>query len=629
VTRRGRGTTRAGRPAALPDGDYEPPLAATAGASSLVVAFHGEDGRRKDYLVSRLPLPGWHPALAQALAERIGPGGSRRTHQSALTLWGTLVRFMRFLAALRDPPTTPAALTIEHLDSFRAHRSATIGGVAWAEFRQICLICRRPAIAEFLDADVRDYMLRRIDRWKQGPPKPGYSDRELNALIRAARADVAAIRNRIRAGWELVARHRENPRAVPDDDRVLAEQLANIAETGCVPPVRGFHRAAPRRDLAAHLFLTAPDLCPLMVLLVALTGRNIETIKELPVEHRILEGRAIELRVVKRRRGPRWWHTTVSWEIGDHGRELHSPGGLYLLVHQLTAPGRAWLQAPQRVWAIWRNAVGNAVADATVGEISEHSDPFAKSLNNVVLYNYRWVAKHGLTVDAVDDHTPPAPLPLDFNRLKTSIEVRHTRQMGGHLPSAVRTNTAPVLFTNYLRGDPTVVEWAHDIVSDALVDAEQSALAAHRRALEQAGGSLRIITATAKPPGTEKPTVDGSTAGLAAEDGDETAWTACVDHEHHPVSGTPCRASFLDCFHCGNCLVSTKHLPRLLALLDALSVRRQQLSEHEWWQRYGPAWAAIRHDILAKFTPAEIDLAATAKPDDALLDLVEHPWQQP
>jgi hypothetical protein len=220
--------------------------------------------------------------------------------------------------------------------------------------------------------------------------------------------------------------------------------------------------------LAAHLFLTAPDLCPLMVLLVVLTGRNIETIKELPAEHRILMGRAVELRVVKRRRGPRWWHTTVSWEIEDCGRELHSSGGLYLLVHQLTAPRRAWLQAPQRVWAIWRNAVGNAVADATVGEISEHSDPFAKSLNNVALFNYRWVAKHGLTADAVDDHTPSAPLPLDFNRLKTSIEVRHTRQMGGHLPSAVRTNTVPVLFTNYLRGDPTVIEWAHDIVSDAL-----------------------------------------------------------------------------------------------------------------------------------------------------------------
>jgi hypothetical protein len=368
-----RGTTGAGRPAALPDGDYRQPSPETTEPHGLLVAFHGEDGRRKDYDVSRLPLPGWHPALAEALAKRIGPAGPRRTHRSAEHSWGTLVRFTRFLAAIPDPPATPAALTIEHLDSFRAHRSATIGDVAWMEFREICLLAKRPAIAEHLDADVRDYLFRRIDRWQQRPPKPGYSDGELNRLVRAARADVAEIRDRIRAGWDLVARYRHNPNTVAPDDRLLAEQLADIAATGRIPPVRGFYRVIPRRNLAAHLFLTAPDLCPLMVLFVALTGRNIETIKELPAEHRILEGRAVELRVIKRRRGPRWWHPTVSWEIGEPRRELHTPGGLYLLVHQLTAPGRALLPSPERIWAIWRNATGNAV-----GDISEHTDPFAK-----------------------------------------------------------------------------------------------------------------------------------------------------------------------------------------------------------------------------------------------------------
>jgi len=156
----------------LPDGDYEPPASETAGPPELVVAFHGEDGRRKDYRMSRLPLPGWHPALAAAFAERIGPGGTRRTLRSAEHSWGTLLRFMRFLAELPDPPAMPAALTIEHLDSFRAHRSATIGDVAWMEFREICLVAKRPAIAEFLDADVRNYLLRRIDRWQQRPPNP-------------------------------------------------------------------------------------------------------------------------------------------------------------------------------------------------------------------------------------------------------------------------------------------------------------------------------------------------------------------------------------------------------------------------------------------------------------------------
>jgi hypothetical protein len=108
------------------------------------------------------------------------------------------------------------------------------------------------------------------------------------------------------------ARYRCNPSAVAADERELAEQLANIAAMGCIPPVRGFYRAAHRRNLAANLFLTAPDLCPLMVLLVALTGRNVETIKELPAQYQVLERRAVELRVVKRRRGPHWWHTTVS-----------------------------------------------------------------------------------------------------------------------------------------------------------------------------------------------------------------------------------------------------------------------------------------------------------------------------
>jgi hypothetical protein len=547
---------------------------------------------------------------------------------SAESSWAILTRFVRFLAALPDPPATPASLTIEHIDSFRRHRSTTIGDVAWMEFRDIRLLVKSPAISELLDADVRDYMFRRADRCPQVPPKPGYSDRELNAVVRAARADVAAIRNRIQAGWDLVARYRQDPQSVPSQGRTLAAQLATIAETGCVPPLRAFDRAIPRRNLAAHLFLTQPDLCPLMVLLVTVTGRNLETIKELPCEHQVLEGRAVELRVVKRRRGPRGWHTTVNWEIGPAGRELHTPGGLYLLVHQLAAPGRALLDSPARLWAIWRNATGNARADATVGDISEHTEPFAKGLNVIALHGHRWVAQHGLTADPVDDHTAPAPLRLDFNRLKTSIDVRHTRQMGGHLPSAARTNSAPVLFTNYLRGDPTVIEWAHDIVSEALVEAEQSALAAHRRALELAGGSLRVITDTTRDRNTAQVSMDADAKGSGqAQLG--AAWSECADHQHHPGTGKPCRASFLDCFHCGNCLVSAKHLPRLLALLDALSARRQQLSEHDWWQRYGPAWAAIRHDILAKFTPAEIDLAAAAKPADALLDLVEHPWQQP
>ena len=96
----------------------------------------------------------------------------------------------------------------------------------------------------------------------------------------------------------------------------------------------------------------------------------------------------------------------------------------------------------------------------------------------------------------------------------------------------------------------------------------------------------------------------------------------------HGTPGT-CRASFLDCFHCGNCLITTTHLPRLLALARDLEQRREQVNAAEWWRRYGPAWAAIRHHVLPEFTPAEVQAAEAVMPADSLLDLAEGIRERP
>lgn len=93
----------------------------------------------------------------------------------------------------------------------------------------------------------------------------------------------------------------------------------------------------------------------MLVLLVAVTGRNIETVKELPAHHRLLDGRAVEVQLTKRRRGAGRWVQTVTWEIGPPGRELHHPGGLYLLLHRLMASGRELSTGPSSFWAVWRN----------------------------------------------------------------------------------------------------------------------------------------------------------------------------------------------------------------------------------------------------------------------------------
>ncbi|WP_406415496.1 hypothetical protein OH809_42535 [Streptomyces sp. NBC_00873] len=213
---------------------------------------------------------------------------------------------------------------------------------------------------------------------------------------------------------------------------------------------------------------------------------------------------------------------------------------------------------------------------------------------------------------------PPGPLIVTFNRIKTSAEARRTKRMGGHLPSAAKSNTAQVLYTNYLRPDPTIREWAEEVMGEALVDAEQAARTAHERA------ALKVHE--------ERSRVRGGGPAVAPDadaTGTDTAWGACTDHDHHPETGRPCQDSFLACFHCGNCLITRDKLPRLLALLDAMHTRLQQMDEDTWWKAYGPTWTAIRRDVLPKFSPAEVAEIRKHPLPDALLDLVESPWEHP
>jgi hypothetical protein len=426
------------------------------------------------------------------------------------------------------------------------------------------------------------------------------------------RGEVAGIRDRIDAGERLLAAWSADPEAVHGQDRALAAKLAVMAESGLVPRLPGMPVTEERRartTLAQHVFVTRADREPILVLLAALTGRNSETLKELPTEHRILGGVAVELRLIKRRHGARRWFDTVSWEIGPPHRELHTPGGLYLLLHRLMTRSRSW-SGSRSLWSVWCNA------DRDLGGLHEHRDPFAATLH-AGLNLPRWAKSHDLRADPTADHPDGARLPVKITRIRTSVEVRRTRATGGHLPSAARSNTVGVLFTNYLRGDATAQAWAEEVLGDAVADAEQAALAVHRDALAATGHNDLRIEPT--PPATwpDTPTQEG-------------AWTACTDPQTHPATGRPCRrVSYLDCFHCGNCLITRTHLPAILALVNDLADRRTRLDETEWWQRYGPVWAAIRQDILPKFTPAELQAARITPPVEALLELAEDPWEHP
>ncbi|MFI5864666.1 hypothetical protein [Streptomyces sp. NPDC051546] len=640
MTRRGRGSTGPGRPSHLPPDGYEAPAPIRKGSGgSLIVDFHGDDNRRASYDVGELPMPGWHPLLAEALLMRIGPSGDIRTLAGTKTSWRALGSWARFLAKTFPRPDVPEELTRAHVDAFHKRADAS-PRTRYSDMLEMRLQFEDNHLKGRLPADAWDAFNRRL-------PKPrseavgGYSTGELDRLTAAARADTARIVRRIRAGEELVRQHAEDPGQVEPHRRELAQTLAGMAATGEVPQlVFDLDLRQRRADLASHLFLTWRDLAPLMALLALVTERNGETLKELPTKHRILEDRAVELVVVKRRRGNKKWFETVTWEIGPKERELHTPGGLYLLLLELTARSSE-ICGSSLAFCLWRNGTRG------IEGRDEHFAPFEIDLNDGGrIAMSEWAATRPKPVladpppaaktkknqakkpDEEPAPTGPTPLRVTFNQIKTSVDARRTKQLGGHLPSSAKSNTAQTLFTNYLEPDEATREWGEEVITDALADAEQAAWDAHATAVGRRGEPT-VIPDAESPEQLENAGLSAQTAQDLADGELDTAWTACEDHEHHPETGSPCGDSFLDCFHCGNCLVTRAHLPRLLALLDALGTLRERMSEDAWWRRYGPAWVAVRRDILAKFTPAYVKKVRQQPLPDALLDLVEAPWEQP
>jgi hypothetical protein len=616
---KGTALTGPGRPSALPAGWYAAPPAVREEDEGPEIAFAGDDGRSRVFHAGELALPGWRGPVAAAFAARVSAAGGLRTLASAEGAWHTTRRFLHFLSVSQPSPAAPGELTAAHLDEFHADRARTLTGPgALAELRRVLHLLSQQPLKGMLAPGVLDYLGRRWpDPRKDGVP--GYSDGELARILAAARSDAVAICDRIEAGEKLAARYRNTPGTMTAAEQLRARELAEIAESGIVPTPEGVLTEVLhwRSELARRLFLTIQDVVPLLVLAVALTGRNVETVKELPARHRLLEGKAVEVTTVKRRRGAGHWHDQATWEIGPPSRRLHTPGGIYLLLARLSASSRAF-SGSASIWSVWRN--GNR---AGVTGTAEHWDPFADTLR-IPLRLVDWAARHDLRGD------DGRPMKLDMNRLRTSAEVRRTRQMGGHLPSAARTNTMQTLWSSYLRGDPVVTDWAEEVLDEAFADAERAALEAHQRALAAHSGTLRIVAGSNTSTGdlATLAGVDEETARKAAEGELDTGWTACTDQEHSPWNKGPCAVSFLDCLHCGNCLITRDHLPRLLALLDALEQRRQQMPLPAWWRRYGPAWAAIRHQVLPEFSPAEVKAAEAAKPEDALLDLIEGPRQE-
>ncbi|MEU3616279.1 hypothetical protein ABZ725_28715 [Streptomyces sp. NPDC006872] len=593
-----------GRAAAVPGGFYEPPptVEFPEDGGAPVARFTGEDGRECVFRFEELPLPGLHRDFAHALGVRIGPGGGRRTQRAASSQWQTIKRFLLLLDQLTEPPRRVEELRVRHLERYLMSRRQTCGEKsARRNLQDLLRIVRVLPGQERLDGAVVDYAGQPghgVDAQQAG--RPGYSDREFQAVMAAARSDVAAVRDRIMAGEKLLGRFLDNDESLSVAEREQGARLAAMAATGRVQvDYRGLtvgEYPAACYAQAKQLFVVDPDLAPLLIYAAGLSGRNPETLKELPAEYRLLEERAVAVTLTKRRRGKANSRTTVHWSV-DEDRPLRTMGSLYLLLHRLMGRSRAF-SGTGSVWSIWAgNGRGGVLNAATGGHIGPFDAELARKLKLGA-----WAERHGLVGD------DGKPLQMMVTRIKKTVEVRTAKQVGGHLPSARATNTADTSFTHYLSKDPFVAEWAADVLTEAITDAEESA----RAVVVRLGGG----SAAAVPDQVREQAAGGALDTLAC---------ACTDIEHAPGGGR-CRQSFLTCFGCPNALVMERHLPALLALAEVLREDLQRRDAAQWTARYGTTWQILTRDILPRFSPAQRAAAQQRQPH-LMLDLLEGPTQ--
>ena len=545
----------------------------------------GEDERRRTFSMTGLPLPLWHRPLADAFAECTGPHGTLRTPTSAAHVWFAMRVFLNSLDGMADTPTTPQRLKTRHLDRYLLNRRGEVHPTTVIkQIRSVHLVLRHVQPPDLFAQEVLWWFERRRSTGRPDTPS-GYSDREFNAIMAGARSEVASIRDRLHNGQRLAQLPESEVSTLDRPQQELAATLKTVATTGIVPTILRPDGLADRpamHQLAGHLFLRHQDLGPLLTLAVGLSGRNVETIKQLAPSHDVLEDKAVRVLLTKRRRGPDNTFETVHWEVGKPSHHLQAPGGFYLLLQHLTRLSRSF-SGTTSLWSIWI-APNRHVGLFDIGLDQDHA-------------TREWRRDLNLLGD------DGKPLIITMPRLKKTVDVRTTRATGGHLPSSTRSNSMPVLFSNYLRGDESVKDWAADVITSALADVEADARFSHARVLAPIGVAQEDISTVARDlslPSTK------ARALLAGEL--DTAYAACADIDHSPFSGgRRCAVSFLMCLQCQNGLVTHAHIPGLKALQEWLIEERETLDLDTWWRRHGVTWRAITEHIRPKFTPAEWD----------------------
>lgn len=348
------------------------------------------------------------------------------------------------------------------------------------------------------------------------------------------------------------------------------------------------------------VFATTVDVFSLIILFACERGFNLSVINDLQADPLFADAERAGYGVTvhsldKPRRGPAARYFSVSLS--------EKAARIFKFAHAITQPAREYLAANSEPTS--RLLIGRVLEGRSVGSL------FKSDWSQCRSTAMAWQSITGV----VDDEG--LPLVIDFRRLRLTDQVINQR---------ANQNSERVSESIYRRPDPQTHEMARQTIIRGQLDALSDANAII---------GIRKIKASDIEQATSDPTELARTLGVSKarlrqilKGRLDTATVACVDMQNSPYSpkGAPCAASFLNCFSCRNAVATPKHLPRLVALFDALDEISSAVSEEVWRSDYMGVRAQLSSLLTQYSTPTEMKCAReTLKPDDieavkALLD---------
>jgi hypothetical protein len=597
-----------------------------------IVRCYSQDGELcRDFDLSVLALPpGLRDALVAALVARTAPGAGQTSMGSFVKSYLTLRHFDRYLQSLDTAPQQPDQIGPKHFDGFydyRRGRGLKCARADLVELRQLLL--RMPGISDALAGRLAGVMPARVIT----KPLESYSRAELRRIAEAARQTLRAAAARIRENRELLRLFREGTVDVSADLhlRRRLEILDHLDRFGDVPRrtrrIAGVVRHAPEvwvtlrgkvKDLVGWLNLTPEEAVAAAVLFGVMTGQNPEVILKIPAAHHRADGGVgpgtaiVNLR--KPRRQSRAHMDFALSEVPDwisipeqpgqlsSRDELHTPFGLYTLVHDLTARGRHFTGGNRLLVAYWVSGGGpNAPGRGW--------RPVPTNQAMVSQLGRLWQLKSDET-DEDGNPLPMRPLRLDALRM-TYIELHQQ-------PVAHTERTAA---TKYLVRNHGNIDEYRKVVAETLngeVTKARARAAIATMSPDQVAWAHAHVEQAATELGLDPTVLKRMLAGEL-----DTVLAACTDNTHGPYSqpGEPCQASFLLCLGCECARALPRHLPIQVVVHDRLVQRREQLSAMQWAQRFAGPHARLA-DLLDQCDAAAVDdaRASAGAAEHALAD---------